>query len=152
MAYKLPNPDRERAERNRELKRLRTKADPGQERAEKAAELAVVFHEERDINHVMELAQLVLTDAEDGVETLIAAYLHEVTGTEDQMERLAMVANVGRWTELDMLQSAARDRGVEVAASWAGAVTDEIERAERFSVIERRFDAEMREAVQARLA
>ncbi len=151
MAYKLPNPERERTERNRELKRLRTKTEPGQERAERAAELAVIFHDERDINHVMELAQLVLDDADDGVATLTAAYLDGITGVEDQMERLAMLSNIGRWTEWATLETAARNRGVEAAVRWVGAVRDEIEQAERLSVVERRFDADLRRAVQEQL-
>ena len=48
--------------------------------------------------------------------------------------------------------NAARDRGVTVAADWCAQVNDEIDRAERFSVVERRFDAEVRKAVQAALA
>ncbi|WP_370325506.1 hypothetical protein [Euzebya sp.] len=152
MAYKLPNPERERTERNRELKRLRTKTDPGRERAERAAELAVWFHDERSINHVMELAQLVLDDVDDGVEVLLDAYLDDVRGVEDQMERLAMLANVGRWIDEADLEAAARARGADAAARWTGAVGDEIERAERLTVVERRFDAELREAVQRQLA
>ena len=138
MAYKLPNPERERTERNRELKRLRNPDE--EDRVERAAALMLVFHEERDINHVMELAQIVI-DAAD-----------EVVDDEDRMERLAMLANVGRWIESSPLENAARDRGVTVAADWCAQVNDEIDRAERFSVVERRFDAEVRKAVQAALA
>lgn len=148
MAYKLPNPERERTERRRELKRLRNKIEPGPERAEQAAQLAVVFHEERSINHVMELAQLVMDDAEDGVTVLLDAYLREVPGTFDQMERLAMLFNVGRWTDITAIEEAARTRGADVAAKWTSAVEDEIERAERLSVVERRFDEAFRKAVQ----
>ena len=151
MAYKVPNPDRERTERNRELKRLRTKTEPGRERAERAAGLMVAFHEERDINHVMELAQLVCDDVDDGIDVLMGAYLDDVEGAEDQMERLAMLCNVARWTDLSGLESAARERGVEAAAVWAGAVVDEIEQAERLTIIERRFDADLRKVVQDRL-
>lgn len=150
MAYKLPNPERVRSERNRELKKLRTKPDEP-DRVERAAALAVVFHEERDINHVMELAQLVLDLTEDGVEVLTGAYLDEVTGVEDRMERLAMLANVGRWITHDGLEQAANGQGIEEAAAWVDAMTDEIDRAERLTVVERRFDAEVRQAVQERL-
>lgn len=151
MAYKLPNPERERTERNRELKRLRTKTEPGRERAERAAELAVDFHEERAINHVMELAQLIMSDVEDGVDVMMAAYLYEVQGFEDRMERLAMLANVGRWTQIEALEATARKRGIDAAVSWTGSVQDEIEQAERLSIVERRFDDDLRKAVQARL-
>lgn len=152
MAYKLPNPERERTERRRELKRLRTKTEPGRERAERAADLAVVFHDERDINHVMELAQLVLDDVDDGEDVLLSAYLHQVEGQEEQMERLAMLANVGRWIAVSSLERMARDRGAESATSWVDSVKDEIERAERLSVIERRFDEDLRKTVQQRLS
>ncbi|CAN5154550.1 hypothetical protein BH23ACT9_BH23ACT9_27260 [soil metagenome] len=151
MAYKLPNPERERTERNRELKRLRDKAEPGRERALQAADLAVVFNEERSINHVMELAQLVIGDIDDGVAVLVAAYLEGTRNNEDRMERLAMLASVGRWIDVDALQDAARARGVEAATAWCAAVDDEIEQAERLSVIERRFDADVRREVQAQL-
>ena len=151
MAYKVPNPDRERTERNRELKRLRDKTDPGRERAERAASLAVEFHEERDINSVMELIQMVTADVEDAIDVLVAAYLADVDGTEDRMERLAMLCNVARWTELSALEVAARELGVEAASAWAGAVSDELEQAERLTLIERRFDADLREVVQGRL-
>lgn len=151
MAYKLPNPERERTQRNRELKRLRTKAEPGRERAERAAELAVAFHEERAINHVMELAQLVVGDIDDGVEVLVSAYLEDVDGNEDHMERMAMLANVGRWTDLAALESTARERGIAAAVAWTGSVDDEIEQDERLSVVERRFDDVLRKAVQQRL-
>lgn len=150
MAYKLPNPERVRSERNRELKKLRTKPDEP-DRVERAAALAVVFHEERDINHVMELAQLVLDLTDDGVEVLTEAYLDEVSGVEDRMERLAMLANVGRWISHDRLEQAANGQGIEEATAWVDAMTDEIDRAERLTVVERRFDAEVREAVQERL-
>ena len=143
MAYKLPNPERIRSERNRELKKLRN-GDDEPDRVERAAALAVTFHDERDINHVMELAQLVLDHADDGVGLLTAAYLDEVEGAEDRMERLAMLANVGRWTT-------ANARGVEEATAWVAAMSDEIDRADRLSVVERRFDAEVRKAVQAQL-
>jgi hypothetical protein len=151
MAYKVPNPERERTERNRELKRLRTKTAPGRERAERAAELVVAFHEERDINSVMELAQLVVDDVDDGIAVLLNAYVGEVPGTEDRMERLAMLCNVARWADLPDLEAAAREQGVEAAASWAGSVTDEMEQADRLTLIERRFDADLRRAVQERL-
>ena len=111
-----------------------------------------MFHEERDINHVMELAQIVMDAADDGVDVMVTTYLHEVVDDEDRMERLAMLANVGRWIESTPLENAARDRGVTVAADWCAQVNDEIDRAERFSVVERRFDAEVRKAVQATLA
>ena len=150
MAYKLPNPERVRSERNRELKKLRTKPDEP-DRVERAAALAVVFHEERDINHVMELAQLVLDLTDDGVEVLTEAYLDEVSGVEDRMERLAMLANVGRWISHDRLEQSANGQGIEEATAWVDAMTDEIDRAERLTVVERRFDAEVREAVQERL-
>lgn len=152
MAYKVPNPERERTERNRELKRLRTKVEPGPDRAQRAAELAVAFHEERDINHVMELAQMVVDDVGDGVDVLLRAYQDGVEGAEDRMERLAMLVNVGRWTDLEVLEAAAREQGVTAAATWVGAMGDEIERAERLTVVERRFDAELRQQVAARLA
>lgn len=148
MAYKLPNPERERTERNRELKRLRSPDE--EDRVQRAAALMLVFHDERDINHVMELAQIVMDDAEDGVDVLVTTYLEDVADAEDRMERLAMLANVGRWIESAPLEDAARDRGVAVAADWCGQVNDEIDRAERFSVVERRFDADVRKAVQAR--
>ncbi|MEE8601155.1 hypothetical protein [Euzebya tangerina] len=151
MAYKLPNPERERTERRRELKRLRTKTDPGPERAERSAELAVIFHEHREINHVMELAQLVVEDVDDGVGVLLSAYLDGVEGVEDQMERLAMLANVGRWTELTDLEAAARDKGLDAAVRWTRSVDDEIEQAERLSVVERRFDEDLRKQVQQSL-
>lgn len=151
MAYKVPNPERERTERNRELKRLRTKVEPGPDRAQRAAELAVAFHEERDINHVMELAQMVVDDVGDGVDVLLRAYQDGVEGAEDRMERLAMLVNVGRWTDLEVLEAAAREQGVTAAATWVGAMGDEIERAERLTVVERRFDAELRQQVAARL-
>ncbi|WP_341253492.1 hypothetical protein [Euzebya pacifica] len=150
MAYKLPNPERERTERNRELKRLRNPDE--EDRVERAAALMLVFHEERDINHVMELAQIVIDAADEGVDVMVTTYLHEVVDDEDRMERLAMLANVGRWIESSPLENAARDRGVTVAADWCAQVNDEIDRAERFSVVERRFDAEVRKAVQAALA
>lgn len=150
MAYKVPNPERERTERNRELKRLR-KGEDEPDRVERAATLAVKFHEERDINHVMELAQLVLADADDGVQVLLDTYLDGVEGVEDQMERLAMLANVGRWIGIDALEGAARESGVAVAARWVRVVADEIDRAERLSVVERRFDADLRRAVQEQL-
>ena len=148
MAYKLPNPERERTERNRELKRLRSPDE--EDRVQRAAALMLVFHDERDINHVMELAQIVMDDAEDGVDVLVTTYLEDVADAEDRMERLAMLANVGRWIESAPLEDAARDRGVAVAADWCGQVNDEIDRAERFSVVERRFDADVRKAVDAR--
>ena len=148
MAYKLPNPERERTERNRELKRLRSPDE--EDRVQRAAALMLVFHDERDIKHVMELAQIVMDDAEDGVDVLVTTYLEDVADAEDRMERLAMLANVGRWIESAPLEDAARDRGVAVAADWCGQVNDEIDRAERFSVVERRFDADVRKAVQAR--
>ncbi|MGI9018706.1 MAG: hypothetical protein ACR2HR_16645 [Euzebya sp.] len=151
MAYKLPNPERERTERNRELKRLRSKTEPGRERAERAADLAVAFHEERSINQVMELAQLILADVDDGVQVLLSAYLYQVTAVEDQMERLAMLANVGRWIDVAALEQAARTQGTDAAVRWAGMVSDEIERAERLSLVERRFDADLRIAVQDQL-
>ncbi|WP_108664774.1 hypothetical protein [Euzebya rosea] len=148
MAYKLPNPERERTERNRELKRLRSPDE--EDRVQRAAALMLVFHEERDINHVMELAQIVMDAADDGVDVLVTTYLEDVADAEDRMERLAMLANVGRWIESAALEDVARDRGVAVAADWCGQVNDEIDRAERFSVVERRFDADVRKAVQAR--
>lgn len=148
MAYKLPNPERERTERNRELKRLRSPDE--EDRVQRAAALMLVFHEERDINHVMELAQIVMDAADDGVDVLVTTYLEDVVDAEDRMERLAMLANVGRWIESAALEDVARDRGVAVAADWCGQVNDEIDRAERFSVVERRFDADVRKAVQAR--
>ena len=40
MAYKLPNPERERTERNRELKRLRNPDE--EDRVERAAALMLV--------------------------------------------------------------------------------------------------------------
>ncbi len=150
MAYKLPNPERIRSERNRELKKLRN-GDDEPDRVERAAALAVTFHDERDINHVMELAQLVLDHADDGVGLLTAAYLDEVEGAEDRMERLAMLANVGRWITSSDLESTANARGVEEATAWVAAMSDEIDRADRLSVVERRFDAEVRKAVQAQL-
>lgn len=152
MAYKLPNPERERTERNRELKRLRTKAEPGRERATRAADLAVAFHEERSINDVMELVQLVLADVDDGIAVLIEAYLRDTRDVEERMERLAMLANVARWVDAEELTATARAQGTEVATAWAGSVVDEMEQAERLSVIERRFDADLRRAVQDRLA
>lgn len=155
MAYKVPNPERERTERNRELKRIRAgdeRVGDAAERVQRAAELAVVFHEERDINHVMELAQLVVDQSEDGVRVLMATYTHEVTDVEDRMERLAMLLNVARWIDNEGLEQAARAEGETVAADWCAHMTDEIDRAERFSVVERRFDADLRKAVQARLA
>jgi hypothetical protein len=151
MAYKLPNPERERTERNRELRRLRERTEAGQERAERAATLAVVFHDERDINHVMELAQIVIDDAEDGIATLIEAYLHGVDGAEDRMERLAMLCNVARWTDQGPLGTAARDMGMAAATTWVSGVQDEVEQADRLSLIERRFDADLRRAVQDRI-
>lgn len=151
MAYKLPNPERDRTERNRELKRLRSKTEPGRERAERAAELALAFHEERSINDVMELVQLVLDDVDDGIAVLLAAYEVGIRGVEDRMERLAMLANVAGWIDADALVAAARQEGLEASVEWCGAVVDEMERAERLSIVERRFDAALREQVQARL-
>lgn len=150
--YKIPNPDRERTERNRELKRLRSKTEPGPERAAQAAALALAFHDERQINAVMELAQLVMADADDGIAVLVGAYLDEVQGAEDTMERLAMLANVARWVEDEALEAAVRDRGVEAATAWCRQVEDEIERMERFEVVERRFDEALRIDVQTALA
>lgn len=152
MAYKLPNPERERTERNRELKRLRTKAEPGPARAARAAELAVAFHEERSINDVMELVQLVLDDADDGIAVLIETYVRDTRDVEERMERLAMLANVARWIDAEGLSEAARAQGTDAAATWAGSVIDEMDQAERLSTIERRFDADLRRAVQDRLA
>lgn len=149
MAYKVPNPERERAERNRELKRLRKPEES--DRVSRATELMLTFHLERDINHVMELAQLVLELDEDPVATLLEAYTAGVADVEDRMERLAMLANVGRWVDTPALEDAARDAGVEVAIDWCGLVSDEIDRMERLGVVERRFDADLRRAVQQRL-
>ncbi|HUG85215.1 MAG TPA: hypothetical protein VMM13_11660 [Euzebya sp.] len=151
MAYKLPNPERERTERNRELKRLRSKVQPGPERARRAAELAVAFHEERSINDVMALVQLVIDDSEDGVALLMETYQRDLRGTEERMERLAMLANVAHWTDLEALEEASRSEGIAAATTWCAAVDDEMERAERLSLVERRFDADLRQAVQARL-
>lgn len=151
MAYKLPNPERDRTERNRELKRLRGKTEPGRERAERAAELALAFHEERSINDVMELVQLVLDDVDDGIAVLLAAYDVGIRGVEDRMERLAMLANVAGWIDADELVTAAREEGLQAAVEWCRAVVDEMERAERLSIVERRFDAALRERVQAQL-
>ena len=148
MAYKLPNPERDRTERRRELKRLRTKTEPGRDRAERSAELAVIFHENREINHVMELAQLIVGDVDDGIDVLVTAYLDGVEGTMDQMERLAMLSNVGRWTDMTDLESEARSKGLEVAVAWTTQVEDDIEQAERLSVVERRFDEAFRKEVQ----
>lgn len=150
MAYKLPNPERARTERNRELKRLRKDDEP--DRVPRAAALAVAFHEERDINHVMELAQMVRSLADDGVATLMAAYLDQVEAIEDQFERLAMLANVGRWINDEVLESTARETGVDVAVKWCAPIADEIEQAERLGIVERRFDADLRKAVQTHLA
>lgn len=152
MAYKIPNPDRERTERNRELKRLRNKTEPGPERAELAADLAVRFHEERAINEAMELAQMVRDDVDDGVAVLTAAYLDDVEGVEDQMERIAMLANVARWIDDDDLEASVRRRGIDVSVRWCEQTQDEIERMERFEVIERRFDEDLRREVQKALA
>lgn len=149
MAYKLPNPERERTERNRELKRLR--GGDEEDRIARAASLALTFHEERDINHVMELAQMVLDATSDGATVLLDTYVAEVEDPEDRMERLAMLANVGRWIESEEIEQLARTQGIEVAADWCRAVSDEIDRAERVSVVERRFDADLRKAVQALL-
>ncbi len=151
MAYKLPNPERERTERNRELKRLRGKTEPGRERATQAAELAVAFHEERSINDVMELAQMVLDDVDDGVALLLETYLRDTRDVEERMERLAMLANIGRWIDRDDLYTVARTEGTEVATTWVGAIVDETLQADRLSIIERRFDTHLRQAVQDRL-
>ena len=153
MAYKLPNPERERTEKNRELKRLRTKEEPGPERAARAAELAVWFHDERSINHVMELAQLVLGDLGDdeGADVLIEAYLDSAQTEEDRMEQLASLANVGRWIDHEGLLGAARRRAMTAAAGWVGSVADEVEQAERLSLVQRRFDEDFRKAVQQAL-
>jgi hypothetical protein len=153
MAYKLPNPERERTERNRELKRLRAGGDPGEaaDRAVRAADLAVVFHEERSINQVMELTQMVLDGVDDGIDVLVTAYLAGTRNAEEQMERLAMLANTARWIETDALAQTARTMGVEAAVSWCTGVDDEIEQADRLSLVERRFDAEFRREVQQQL-
>lgn len=150
--YKPVSPDQVIRELRKEFRRLRTKEEPGPERAAQLAKFTRHAHEQRQLNMAMHMASLCLEEDPDRPSLLVDAYLPpDLDDPEERLRALVDLRDLARYVDDPDVRALTDERIADDARSWVRA-GNEAERRHRLrtlgSMVDQHFADTIRDEIE----